>query len=45
MLAAAQCGRNSIGVEVDADYLTYARKRFSGKPAGLFSTAQQGPFD
>jgi DNA modification methylase len=38
-LAAAQCGRNSIGVEVDAGYLGYARQRISGKTFGLFATA------
>ncbi len=38
-LAAAQCGRNSIGLEVDPDYFSYARSRFLGKTAGLFSTA------
>jgi modification methylase len=38
-LAAAQCGRNSIGIELDPDYFTYAQKRLSGKTAGLFSTA------
>jgi DNA modification methylase len=38
-LAAARCGRNSIGVEVDANYLTYAWRRLSGKMSGLFSTA------
>jgi modification methylase len=36
-LAAAQCGRNSIGVEVDNKYLTFARTRLSAKTAGLFS--------
>jgi DNA modification methylase len=36
-LAAAQCGRNSIGVEVDSDYLAYARSRFLDKTSGLFS--------
>lgn len=38
-VAAASCGRNSIGVEVDLDYLSYAATRFSNKTAGLFSTA------
>jgi DNA modification methylase len=27
MLAASQCGRNSIGFEIDSTYLTLARKR------------------
>jgi DNA modification methylase len=38
-LAAAQCGRNSIGMEVDPSYLAYARSRFLGKTTGFFSTA------
>lgn len=38
-LAAAQCGRNSIGVEVDPDYLRYAQARISHKTSGLFSAA------
>ena len=38
-LAAAQCGRNSIGVEVDADYLAHASARLSDKTSGLFSVA------
>lgn len=38
-LAAAQCGRNSIGVEVDADYYAYAQARISAKTSGLFPTA------
>jgi DNA modification methylase len=38
-LAAAQCGRNSIGVEVDPDYLDHAQGRIAGKIAGLFATA------
>jgi DNA modification methylase len=38
-LAAAQCGRNSIGVEVDPDYLAYAHRRITGKTSGLFKTA------
>ena len=37
-LAAAQCGRNSIGCEVDVSYLDYARQRLSAKTSGLFST-------
>ncbi len=36
-LAAAQCGRNSIGVEVDTKYLTYARTRLTAKTTGLFN--------
>jgi DNA modification methylase len=38
-VAAASCGRNSIGIEVDIDYLSFAATRFSNKTAGLFSTA------
>ena len=36
-LAAAQCGRHSLGVEVDKTYLEYAVRRLEGKTAGLFS--------
>ncbi|MCI0460827.1 MAG: site-specific DNA-methyltransferase [Gemmataceae bacterium] len=38
-LAAAQCGRNSIGVEVDPDYFALARRRLSDDTQGLFPTA------
>ncbi len=38
-LAAAQWGRNSIGVEVDAHYLASAVNRLRDRTAGLFSTA------
>jgi DNA modification methylase len=38
-LAAASCGRNSIGYELDADYLEFARKRITSKTAGLFNSA------
>jgi modification methylase len=38
-LAAAQCARNSIGVEVDPDYLSYAGQWLSDKTSGLFATA------
>ncbi|MDZ4781033.1 MAG: site-specific DNA-methyltransferase [Planctomycetia bacterium] len=37
-LAAALCGRNSIGCEVDPEYFAYAHKRVSSKTSGLFST-------
>ncbi|HBI46010.1 MAG TPA: methyltransferase [Planctomycetales bacterium] len=37
-LAAAQCGRNSVGVEVDPRYFDFAQARLSGNTAGLFST-------
>jgi DNA modification methylase len=38
-LAASQCGRNSVGVEVDPAYFDFARQRLTGKTAGLFSSA------
>jgi DNA modification methylase len=38
-LAAANCGRNSIGYEIDPDYLAYANKRINDKTTSLFSTA------
>ena len=37
-LAAAQCGRNSIGIEVDRDYFGYASTRLTTKTRGLFSS-------
>ncbi len=39
-LAAAQCGRNSIGCEVDPDYFSFAHNRLSAKTAGLFSVTK-----
>ena len=38
-LAAARCGRNSIGYEIDGEYLTYAHHRVRESMAGLFTTA------
>jgi modification methylase len=38
-IAASQCGRNSIGVEIDPHYFEYARKRVDGHSRGLFATA------
>jgi DNA modification methylase len=38
-LAASQCGRNSVGVEVDPAYFDFARRRLTSKASGLFSTA------
>ena len=38
-LAAARCGRNSIGYEIDGDYLTYAHNRFVQKTASLFTAS------
>jgi modification methylase len=39
-VAAAQCGRNSIGYEVDADYLAQARKRLKNASNEFFSAAK-----
>lgn len=36
-LAAANCGRNSIGYEIDKKYLTYAHERISIQLANLFN--------
>ena len=38
-LAAAQCGRNSVGTEIDPEYFEYGCKRLAAKTRGLFSTA------
>ena len=38
-LAAANCGRNSIGYEIDPKYLAHAEKRICEKTSGLFSTS------
>jgi DNA modification methylase len=38
-LAAANCGRNTIGYEIDSDYLAYAHKRICEKTASLFTTS------
>lgn len=38
-IAAAKWGRNSVGVEVDAHYLTYARGRIEKDTQRLFSSA------
>ncbi|MEX0611997.1 MAG: site-specific DNA-methyltransferase [Pirellulales bacterium] len=38
-IAAAKCGRNSIGVELDEHYFAFARKRLSEATDGLFQTA------
>jgi modification methylase len=40
ILAAMKCGRNSIGIEVDADYLELAGRRLETESASLFSTAR-----
>ena len=39
-VAAARWGRNSIGYEVDPEYMKLARSRIAGELDGLFSTAQ-----
>lgn len=39
-LAALSSGRNSIGYELDPDYLTYAHKRIVTKSSGLFDSAK-----
>lgn len=39
MLAAMRCGRNSIGVEIDADYHAMAAQRLQDESQGLFATA------
>lgn len=38
-VAAARCGRNSVGFEVDAHYHEFARKRIAEENQTLFSTA------
>ena len=35
-VAAAQTGRNSVGVEVDGEYVEQARRRFRRETGGLF---------
>ncbi len=38
VVAAAACGRNSIGYEIDPAYFAAAERRVRGKTAGLFAT-------
>lgn len=38
-VAAAGCGRSSIGYEIDAEYLTLAYNRVRGKTSGLFAAS------
>lgn len=38
-LAAFSCGRNSIGYEVDSEYLSLAHRRLSEKATGLFNNS------
>ena len=40
MLAAMRTGRNSIGVDVDAEYCRLAARRLKGETASLFSGAR-----
>ena len=39
-LAAKNCGRNSLGNEIDAEYLEYARSRIRGASSDLLSHAK-----
>jgi DNA modification methylase len=39
MLAAARCGRNSIGVEIDSNYVRKAKRRLEHELADLFNQA------
>ena len=39
-VAAARAGRNSVGVEVDPEYLELARRRFEDETTGLFKRAR-----
>jgi DNA modification methylase len=38
-IAAAQWGRNSVGFEIDKNYLAYAHKRIAEQTSGLFRSA------
>lgn len=38
-LAAAQSGRNSIGLEIDPDYFSYAKERMRSETADIFAKA------
>lgn len=40
MLAAAKCGRNSIGVEIDPNYFEYSRKRLASAFSSLVTNRQ-----
>lgn len=44
-VAAAKCGRNSIGFEIDRHYYELAQKRISQETSSLFSTATINSFD
>jgi len=39
-IAAMKCGRNSVGVEVEAAYLALAKRRAEEEASGLFSTLE-----
>jgi DNA modification methylase len=39
-LAAANCGRNSVGYEIDPEYFDYAARRVRAKSSGLFASAK-----
>jgi DNA modification methylase len=38
-VAASRCGRNSIGIEIEAHYFEFARQRLDEQSRGLFRTA------
>lgn len=40
-VAASKWGRNSIGVEIDPDYLAYAKRRIKKEASGLFNAASR----
>lgn len=44
-IAAISCGRNSIGYEIDADYIKLARKRIAERSNELLSCARLEKFD
>lgn len=44
-IAAINCGRNSIGYEIDDHYVSMARRRISDKTSGLLSHAVLETFD
>ncbi len=39
-LAAMRCGRNSIGVDIDQDYMKIAKKRLENEQNGLSRRAE-----
>jgi DNA modification methylase len=38
VVAAIQAGRNSIGIDIESEYLSYARKRISKEAGNLFGS-------